>query len=404
MSADRKKILIFCKSSTGIGHFMRSLKIYKSLSRDFSVLLVLQWEYIKKHLTEVSYILAPENFSDHWSDNLINKKFFNNFIPDIFLVDFYPLSKLELKNEVDFFIRITKNNWWKVYSFMRDIYDWVPLKINSIVEDGIKFNLKTTVFSNTLLQSYKNWSEKILWKILLEKYINDWLIDWLIIFWDEKYISINDEYDFSRNTKEKIAYMGYILDDSQIVLTSKNKYTYKVMVSTWWAFFNKEKVLKILRILSNFLHLKVYFFPWNNLWEVEVQSIERYVNTLKNIEVCSFENKFYELLNEADILFNAWWYNTYCDILKFKIHGIIFGYDSSKKKYLTNYLQTKNRLVALEKTWSIHWLWILSVDSISKILKEFYSRSKTTSLYQNINTWWYDSILKFIKKSYDNNQ
>lgn len=117
MKLSKRRILFFAYDGVGLGHLMRLLKIAKSLSDDFDVLVVTGHQAVGDLIPNgIEFIRLPR-FSDNYSDDnatsfwrkLNVKKFRNNalwyaiklFKPDAFITDFLPVGKKdELKDMI----------------------------------------------------------------------------------------------------------------------------------------------------------------------------------------------------------------------------------------------------------------------------------------------------------------
>lgn len=136
-----KRILFYCQSSLGIGHTIRSLRIAEGLSESFDVHYLNGGESISGleiplgiQCTDLPPIVSDPDFgtvhavgSDLDIDSTIELRrnlileTFQNFLPDIVLVELYPFGRGRFHSELEPLLKCAKEHGTKVACSVRDI-------------------------------------------------------------------------------------------------------------------------------------------------------------------------------------------------------------------------------------------------------------------------------------------
>ncbi len=394
----KKKLIIYCSSEYGRGHFVGVLKMYYALKNMYDIRIFFSWKVTSKYLEWIDYRILNKNHFVDWNIETIRNKYFIDFIPDIFLIDFFPFWKFNYKENIDFLIDITKDNHWKVYSCMRDIFDGQMIGKNKALEKKLTRIYKKDTFYEAIVYAYNNKLLKYLSKIILEDYIDQKRIDKIFVFGDKKIHNIADEYQLSEEYREKITYLWYLTNE-YIKYEKKLSVSSTIVVSSWWSFYNRKNFLLLLKFLSKFSNLQIYFFPWDDISLKERKSLEQYILWFSNIILKNFSYEYYTLLSQADIAFIAGGYNSFSDIFQYNVSCYVLWYGQYNPSIETNIFEIEARLKKLDFFPHIHRLYDFDFKKIQDIIKHEYTflrYHEKKEIYSFINKNAYKNLQKII--------
>lgn len=394
----KKNVLLYCQSNYGRGHFMRMLKIYHALSSFCNVKMIVSWSYTPHLLVGVNHFIVRKwglqgiNIQDYIQEN------FWDFLPDIFLIDFFPFWKLNLKEDIDVFINFTQDNKGKVFSVMRDIFDGKQIISDEENQKAIASYFINNYYKDALYKAYETWNEKFLSQVLIQKYIENKLIDGFLVFWQKEFYDISKEYSLSLDIQQHIYYLWYLLPEGKKNHWETNRKEHIVVtVSSGWGFHNKRNFLKLLVLLWKIPSLEIHFFPGDDISEQERQQLICYFSEDSSIIIEQFSLEYHDILSRSDIFFFSWGYNSFCDVLRYNIPAYVLWYGDLK----TNSDEVSTRIEVFEKYNILHRLYDFDIFVLKDIVDTIESKKEDMrySLEQLEIQEGIKGIIDFIKET-----
>lgn len=375
---------------------MRTLKMYHALKPNYDIRIIFSWKISKQYLDGIDYIWLNRWEISTWEVDIIRNKYFQDFLPDIFFLDFFPFWRLHSKSDIDFLIDLCKDNNGKVITYSRDIFDGKKIKTELKDEQVIKTLYGQKDFQEVIKYSYSSDNMKFLSKIVLEDYIDKKKIDCIYVFWSQNIHDFWREFVSEDKYLKKFFYLWYLLDEEKWSLTDITK-SKNIIVSSWWGFHNKKWFLKLLKILSGYKDFHINFFAWDDLLSDDLHSLNKYIDSLPNVTLHRFGNNYFDILQHSDLAFIAGWYNSVCDMIQFQIPCFIIGYGDSKS-IQTNHFEISQRISSFKDVNGLEGLYDFDIKKIYTILNNLYTKSRN-NLYKNINICSYQDINDFLKST-----
>jgi len=342
-----KIIFLYVHDEKGYGHLSRMIKVYDILSIKFSPIFLIGgtlkppvWrEYFK-----LPYATEFENYDDGGIQDHKNLQIRKKFIKELLdrydnydiLIDYFPFGRIIFCDEFDMMIHETHKKWGKIYSVMRDIFRWIQKRdekyykeaINILGEKNIviyNWECWTKDFQRKIYSHLKEyWYIHAAENILVQFYLHAWRIDNILVFWDEDFYDIRDEFFLTKKEKEKFLFMWYLMwnksrDQKPVV----NKEPY-ILISFGWNIFDMKVFLELLFLCSQVENISFKIVLGAMIEKNVAQDLKAKFSSYIHMEFIDFTNDFQTLFKSATIFIGAWWYGTIMDVVQHQKPSFLF--------------------------------------------------------------------------------
>jgi len=399
---------MFYDDGYGLGHFPFFQHVIESISNDYSIYLLLwKWE-IKVENLNVNVIKIPDKNNKKISDikrlNFIQKTLIE-IKPKIFLIDFFPFGRFWNLEEINTIIYSVKKQWWKNISIMRDIYLWTRLLNKSNLWTFMTYVSKASSFNIDILliKKYRilfdlvfksNIHHIFLCQIFLEYYLKEWILDWILIFWDDNILDIRNEFILSEELKDKFYFPWYIPVKEKNTHIGKWENN-KILVSTWWWLTSEEDFYKLISFLSKQKKFMITVLLWPYVQDTFIHKIKQLVFWNENILIKAFTNSIQSYIDDSSYFFWYWWYGTFQHLYEYEWRAFIMSnYDL--KDFRHRYYEQKYRTISLSPYLNVEYLDDFTEYNLNKCLNmKLITKSRNE---KNINFSNPSKILKLLER------
>lgn len=359
----KKNIVFYFEDKSGFGHICGLDFFFNALKKEHNILLFFSGDY-RKHvlLNGVKTIHLP--FSEKNEKHIKRQKIaliastLRNFKPDIFMMDYYPFWKFQMRQEMREIISQTKWNNGKVYCFMRDIHTgikWLSQEEYQYHSESFRKVFGVSAHEQMLRdeeQVLRVLAHNLEWQffrvnLFLEHYLSHGYIDNILVFWDKNIHNLSHEFNLSQELKDKFIHIGYIVDSIGRRYKVPRGESKKIIVSSWGNVTSEKQFLQLLINVQKLSGYKVDVFLWDFLRPEYRKLIETHFAQFENITISGFVSHFREILHNYDFYFGFGGYGTFLDLLYEGIPaGIIPNFDSTI--FADRKLEQENRVKLLK--------------------------------------------------------
>ena len=386
----KKKIIMYFFDDQWYGHICKVRFLYESLKQDYDILLFCFPSMKERFFADIpTYILPDTGFEKKqvFQRVAIIRKVLQFFQADIFLMDFFPFWKYQLRWEMREIMYNVKKRWGKVYSFMRDVFIGEPLfpvqedyhTFYSFIETKYRLNIQENLIYNQeriLKHLHKESNLRIFrTNLFLSFFLETGTLDGVLVFGDSDIAKLEEEFIISENSKKKFHYFGYIIEDINRRAKSLYKEKKKIIVSSWGNATSEKQFLQLIFVLSQMSEYSIDIFLWDFLRPGYREYLEKYFQNKNNIRIYSFVSWFREKLQEYDFYFGFGWYGTFIDLVYEWIPSFIIpNYDN--KQFVHRKLEQENRLFLLKGKINVFVLEEITLHYIQSLLQKKYTYIK----------------------------
>ncbi|MEZ5425073.1 MAG: glycosyltransferase [Pyrinomonadaceae bacterium] len=319
MNEDKKKILIYCQHSLGMGHLVRSLALAENLTADFRVRLLNGGRFPKRlpvptgpeifnlppvgldknhRLVSGDRRRSVERAIDLRKEILLEQ--FRTFRPDILLIELFPFGRKKFSGELLPLLEEAKGRA-RIVCSLRDILVGRP-------GDQESFERRALETANRFF-------------------------DAILIHSDENFARFEDSFKNRKELRTPIFYTGFVVpgEDKRKVGRKSGK-TKKIIVSAGGGIVGEKLLrtsIKAHQILSRDGKVETTVVTGLFLPEENFQKLKAETNRIRGLKLIRFVPDLRDRMARSDVSVSQGGYNTTFDILLSGVAGIVIPYSEN---------------------------------------------------------------------------
>lgn len=367
-----KKIIIYNNDSKGFWHFSMLHKIDSLLRDKYEIFFIIWGRYSQEYLNWKKYLIL--NW-DSENRKLQVENIMCDFSADFMFIDYFPFGRYNFIHEIWGFITIfRKNKGKKVFSIMRDIQHWKEICSNDKIKKYYeiifekfsvkKYNITWKISLEIHKFSYENGYENEFMHSFIESILHNWIVDKILVFWDEKIYKLQDEFHLSRWIENQFHSMWYLwMNYDNPTLSVEQKF---VLISFWWNVFDEKIFMKLLHITKKITKIPFKIILGTYLDETKKGVIvSRFSN--ENIEFIDFTIDIKKYLEKTSLFIWSWWYGTVMDIYSYNIPAFLFI--NANNSVSANFWEQEKRIEIFSHLGDIHFYERIDMKFLKDILE-----------------------------------
>jgi predicted glycosyltransferase len=294
----RIKGLYYCQYLVGVGHFLRSLTICRSLIKKFEVDFLLGGDDVNFSFSSPHFHLlqlppvGPFNASGQISDiNVARRlKYIKTLTTpyDFFMTEMFPFSKWQFKEEIESLIVQLKE-----------------LNPRCIIACSLRDSLPTYASESEI--EILNFIEKF--------------YDVIFVHSDPRVYKLEESFSLAPKLGDKVFYTGFIVRKKRATLSKKRQK--RIVISLGAGSFGEELISAVLKIVCFFPDYHFVFIKGPKASLSFLNELERLVAPIQNAELVSFIDHFPEYLSQSALSISLGGY-TIIDIAYTKTPAIVY--------------------------------------------------------------------------------